>query len=98
MRPLLAATLLGLAAALPVQAAETRGQLLAGGCAGCHGVNGQGSHGVPAIAQTQTRAEFLAMMAAFRANERANTIMGRVSRGYSEDEIALLAAHYARAN
>jgi len=96
MRLPLAACLLALAAATQAGAAETRAQLLAGACAGCHGVTGQGGHGVPAIAQAQTRSEFLATMAAFRANERANTIMGRVTRGYSDDEIALLAAHFAK--
>jgi len=98
MRQMIAAALLGAVLASPALAAESRGQLLAGGCMSCHGVTGQGGHGVPAIAGTKTRAEFLAVMAAFRANERANTIMGRVTRGYSEDEVALLAAHFAKPN
>jgi sulfide dehydrogenase cytochrome subunit len=34
-------------------------------------------------------------MRAFAANERPGTIMGRIARGYTEAEIAALAAHFA---
>jgi sulfide dehydrogenase cytochrome subunit len=36
-------------------------------------------------------------MAAFRANERPASIMGRVARGYTEAEIAAIAEHFAQA-
>jgi len=71
--------------------------LLAGGCVGCHGVSGQGGHGIPSIRDTQSRADFVATMQAFRANQREATVMGRISRGYTEAEITSLAAFYARA-
>ena len=71
--------------------------LLAGGCVGCHGVSGQGGHGIPSIRDTQSRADFVAAMQAFRANQREATVMGRISRGYTEAEITTLAAFYARA-
>jgi len=71
--------------------------LLAGGCVGCHGVSGQGGQGIPSIRDTQTRAEFVAAMQAFRANQREATVMGRISRGYTDAEITTLAAFYARA-
>jgi sulfide dehydrogenase cytochrome subunit len=70
--------------------------LLAGGCQGCHGASGEGGHGIPSIRQAQTRAEFIATMQAFRANERPNTVMGRITRGYTEAEIAALAAWFAK--
>jgi cytochrome c553 len=38
----------------------------------------------------------VALMRTFSANERPATIMGRISRGYTPEQIALLAAHYAR--
>lgn len=34
-------------------------------------------------------------MLAFRANERPATIMGRIARGYTDAEIAALAAQFA---
>ena len=76
------------------QATDTA--LLIGGCQGCHGVNGQGANGIPAIKGAHSRGEFTAMMRAFSANERPATIMGRISRGYTAEQIAILAAHYAR--
>jgi sulfide dehydrogenase cytochrome subunit len=72
--------------------------LLTGSCSGCHGTAGEGSGGVPAIAGTKSRAEFVAIMQAFRDNLGNPTIMNRIARGYSDAEIALMAQRFARAN
>jgi len=80
----------------PVFAQATDAALLIGGCQGCHGVNGQGGHGIPSIKANHSRDEFTAIMRAFSANERTATVMGRISRGYTPEQIALLATHYAR--
>lgn len=72
------------------------GALLAGACQGCHGATGEGGHGIPSIRQMQTRAEFIATMQAFRTDQRPNTVMGRITRGYTDAEIAALAAHFAK--
>jgi sulfide dehydrogenase cytochrome subunit len=85
-----------LLSAPPVFAQATDTPLLIGGCQGCHGVSGQGGQGIPSIKANHSRDEFIALMRAFSANERPATIMGRISRGYSPEQIALLAAHYAR--
>jgi sulfide dehydrogenase cytochrome subunit len=85
-----------LMSAPPVFAQATDTPLLIGGCQGCHGVSGQGGHGIPSIKANHSRDEFVALMRAFSANERPATVMGRISRGYSPEQIALLAAHYAR--
>ena len=85
-----------LMSAPPVFAQATDMPLLIGGCQGCHGVSGQGGHGIPSIKANHSRDEFIALMRSFSANERPATIMGRISRGYSPEQIALLAAHYAR--
>jgi sulfide dehydrogenase cytochrome subunit len=85
-----------LLSAPPVFAQATDMPLLIGGCQGCHGVSGQGGHGIPSIKANHNRDEFIALMRSFSANERPATIMGRISRGYSPEQIALLAAHYAR--
>ena len=96
MRYALVAVALGISTQASAQ--SDAANLLAGGCMSCHGVMGQGGNGVPAIMRTKSRTEFTATMAAFRANERANTIMGRIGRGYTDAEIALLAAHYGTGN
>jgi len=85
-----------LCAGTPALAQAPDVALLAGGCQGCHGVNGEGAHGIPSIHRTQTRAEFIATMQAFRANQRPATVMGRITRGYTEAEVAALAAHFAK--
>ncbi len=69
--------------------------LAAQGCIGCHGPNGAGIGSVPGIAG-RDRAELVAQMNAFRANERPATIMGRIARGYTEAEIIATAEYFAR--
>jgi sulfide dehydrogenase cytochrome subunit len=80
----------------PVFAQAKDTALLIGGCQGCHGVSGQGGSGIPSIKGTHSRDEFIALMRSFSANEKPATVMGRISRGYTPEQIALLAAHYAR--
>jgi len=70
--------------------------LLAGACQGCHGVTGEGGHGIPSIRQAHSREDFTKIMRAFRANEVPNTVMGRITRGYSDAEVAALVVHFAR--
>jgi sulfide dehydrogenase cytochrome subunit len=70
--------------------------LLAGACQGCHGVAGQGSHGIPAIAGRHKQAEFVALLQAFRDNRREATVMGRITRGYTDADFATLAAYYGQ--
>lgn len=86
-----------LLAAAPAFAQAPDPVVLAGACQGCHGVAGQGSHGIPQIKDAHARAEFVALMEAFRADRREATVMGRITRGYTDAEIAVLAAHFARA-
>jgi sulfide dehydrogenase cytochrome subunit len=91
-RALPALAILGLLA-LPGMA-SAQAPLAAQGCVGCHGPNGTGAGGVPALAG-RPAPELVALMTAFRANERPATIMGRVARGYTEAEIAATAAYFA---
>ncbi len=75
--------------------AAAQAPLAAEGCIGCHGPNGAGQGGIPAIAGREA-AELRALMIAFRANERPATIMGRVARGYTDAEIAAVSEHFAK--
>jgi cytochrome subunit of sulfide dehydrogenase len=77
-----------------VARAEEPAPLIAQSCAGCHGQAGAGQGGVPRIAGFN-RDLFVANMQAFRANERPATIMGRIARGYSDEEVAELAEYFA---
>jgi sulfide dehydrogenase cytochrome subunit len=84
-----------LAAALAIGPARAQAPLAAEGCIGCHGPNGSGAGGVPAIAGRDP-GELRTMLIAFRANERPGTIMGRVARGYTEAELTEMSEHFAR--
>ncbi len=84
-------------AAAPALAQAPDPVVLAGACQGCHGIAGQGGHGIPQIKDAHGRAEFVSLMQAFRTNQREATVMGRIARGYTDEQVAVLAAHYARA-
>lgn len=88
----IAAASLGL---LSPATAQTQAPLLAEACLGCHGPAGSGATGLPALAGRDA-AELRATLAAFRANERPATIMGRITRGYTEAELTAIAEHFAR--
>lgn len=68
--------------------------LIAQACAGCHGQNGAGQGQTPPIAGVP-KENFIQTWAAFRANERPATIMNRIARGYSDQEVTALADYFA---
>ncbi len=75
--------------------ARADGTLLAYGCAGCHGTNGisQGP-ATPNLAGMESQ-YFIETMSAFRNGRRASTIMDRIAKGYSEEEVKVMAAFFA---
>ena len=90
---ILAAIVAALSAIGPAWA-DTDMPLIAQACAGCHGQDGAGQGPIATIAGYD-RDEFLAVWAQFRADERPATIMNRIARGYTEDEVAALADYFA---
>ena len=92
---MLKAPLLTLAlAALLAAPAAAQAPLAAEGCTGCHGPSGSGQGSVAALAGRDAN-ELAAAMRAFGATERPGTIMGRIARGYTDAEIAAIAAYFA---
>ncbi len=72
------------------------GSMLANTCTGCHGTNGLSSGpATPTIAGLETD-YFIDVMEAYKSDERVNTIMGRIAKGYSDEEIEQMADHYAK--
>lgn len=95
MKPIHLALTLAAGLVLPqAVTADEAGHLLAQSCAGCHGQEGAGVGAAPAIAGIPPE-DFIAMWSEFRADERPATIMNRIARGYTDDEIAALAAYFA---
>ena len=66
----------------------------AASCSGCHPANRFVDTPVPRLAGYKADA-MLAAMQAFRSGQRSATVMDRVAKGYSDDEIRAIAAWYA---
>jgi sulfide dehydrogenase cytochrome subunit len=87
---LLCAAVCGLAAAAP-----RSGSMLSYTCAGCHGTDGYSAGDVmPSLAGMDKRYLHKSMLD-FRSGARPSTIMGRIARGYSDEEIAAIAAFFS---
>ena len=82
--------------ASPVQAGElSQGQMLSASCAGCHGTDGHSPGSIPDISGKS--AEFIrTSLQDFRSGERASTVMGRHAKGYSDEEILLIAEYFEK--
>ncbi len=87
--------LVALAPTPVLSAGEPTAEMLAYGCAGCHGTDGSSvGPATPSIAGTDATV-FAEAMAAFKRGERASTIMGRIAKGYSDDEIEAMSRFFA---
>ncbi|MBM3611435.1 MAG: c-type cytochrome [Alphaproteobacteria bacterium] len=80
--------------ALPAGAEMARGDKLAGSCAACHGPEGRSPGEIPAIADIAPE-EMARLLGAYRSGELEGTVMNRIARGFTDDEIAAIAAHFA---
>ncbi|WP_315834309.1 c-type cytochrome [Bradyrhizobium prioriisuperbiae] len=63
----------------------------AASCSGCHGAS---AAAVPRITGRDA-GEILTLIAAFRDGSRPATVMGRIAKGYSDDELRPIAAWLA---
>jgi len=78
-----------------VSAAPTA-TMLADTCAGCHGTDGASTGpATPSIAGN-SETYMVDTMNAFKSGERSSTIMGRIAKGYSEEEFKLMASVFAK--
>jgi len=92
IRAVAATAVLAVFCVLPAQANEP--PLAALSCGGCHGVGSRGAEPVAAIAGRPAE-QIVASLNGFRSNDTPSTIMGRIARGYTDAEIAAIAAWLA---
>ncbi len=80
----------------PAVADTPSASMLANTCAGCHGTGGV-SHGpaTPTIAGISEE-YFEEVMEAYKTGDRRSTIMGRIAKGYTKEEIKLLAGYFSK--
>jgi sulfide dehydrogenase cytochrome subunit len=89
--------LLGMVVLVPMSLqADPTGQALAFTCAGCHGTDGSSvGPSSPSIAAMDPDV-FIDAMEAYQHDERNSTIMNRIAKGYSEEQIKAMAWFFAK--
>lgn len=71
-------------------------QSLAATCANCHGTQGKAVKDAALPGLAGMKADYLAaQMQAFRKGERKATIMHQIAKGYSDEQVRLLAEYFA---
>jgi len=89
----LLATLVGLSTA-PAVFGQVTPSMLGNACAGCHGTKGRSAEPMPIISGLSQ--EYLEQtMKDYRSGRRPSTIMGRLAKGYGDDEIEAMATFFA---
>jgi cytochrome subunit of sulfide dehydrogenase len=69
--------------------------MLANTCAGCHGTDGASVGPASPTIAGMSKAYFVEVMKGFADDSIYSTIMGRIAKGYTEDEINLMADYFA---
>ena len=82
-------------AAVPAFAADpvTSGMRLVATCANCHGTDGVSANGEFESLPGRPKAEILAKLHAYRDGKIPATIMHQLMKGYSAEELELIAAY-----
>lgn len=84
-----------LAIQAPVQAQDfSKIRYLAANCANCHGTNGR-SVGVMESLAGYDKEKFITNMKEFRSGDKPATLMHQLVKGYTDQQIADLAAYFA---
>ena len=92
---LLASSLVGAALFSLSAFAADKGMVLALSCASCHGTNGASPGSIPRI-QGRSAEYIEKAMLQFKAGERPATVMNRIAKGYTDEEIKLLSAYLGK--
>jgi cytochrome subunit of sulfide dehydrogenase len=90
----LGALMAGTAGAQQPAADATLARNLAATCANCHGTNGQARGDMKSLAGVPAD-KLKAMMADFANGNQPATIMHQIAKGYTEQQIALIAGYFA---
>ncbi len=67
---------------------------IAAGCANCHGTNGVSKGGMPTLAG-QPKVDLVRKMQDFKAGRTPATVMTQLAKGYTDEQIDLLAGWFA---
>jgi cytochrome c553 len=94
--PLQVALVVGLAAVSTGSMAASSLQMksLASSCANCHGTNGIAQPGMESLAG-KPKDDLLKKMMDFKTGKKPATLMHQMSKGYTDEQLEQLAAHFA---
>jgi cytochrome c553 len=87
--------LLGVAHAQSPEQSARSARYLAATCANCHGTTGTAQGAMPSLAGQQ-KTFIVEQMKAFRDGKRPATIMHQLAKGYTDQQIDLIADYFAR--
>ena len=87
-------TVAALAVLLGTGAALADGPAGAASCSGCHAANARVETPVPPI-KGRSQADIADAMIEYKSGKRPGTIMDRIAKGFSDEEIRAIAAWYA---
>lgn len=74
--------------------ASSLARSLAATCANCHGTDGKSLAGMPRLAGEEKNT-LLRKLRDFRSGTTPATIMQQISKGYTDDQLELIAAYFA---
>jgi cytochrome subunit of sulfide dehydrogenase len=90
------ALLAGLVIAAPLGwGQDPAARSLAANCTGCHGPNGNSEGAIPTIAGLEA-AYIVTTLQEFKAGTRQATVMHQHAKGYTDQEIEILAEYFSR--
>ena len=73
---------------------DSRDRDLSFTCTGCHATNGRSASGMPNLAGLD-KAYIVKQMSDFKAGTRPATVMHQIAKGYSTEQIELLAGYFS---
>ena len=88
-----AAALVAASVTVPARAQDARS--LAATCTACHGTEGRSVGGVPPGLAGQDRNYLLQALKDFKADKRPATIMHQLAKGYTDEQLELLATYFS---
>ncbi len=87
---------IGLTFSVASQAGGISGSMLGNTCAGCHGVNGASAGTTMPTLAGLPKAFVETAMKQYKDGSRSSTIMGRIAKGYNDEQFAAMADFFAR--
>ena len=81
---------------VPTKSVPPSVEMLSNACAGCHGVKGSSvGPSMPSLAG-QSKVFFVDAMKKFKSGERPGTVMSRLAKGYTDEQVMLMADYFAQ--